>query len=252
MTRLSLAAQSMSGHARQNAVGYLALFVALSGTSYAAVQLPKNSVTSKQIKPGAVTQKKLSKPLRAQILAPGPAGTQGKSGPAGEKGATGEKGQTGDDGVLTSSFGTRNIASPVSLTTSRDSVLALSTPNSNGLTTGGPVVTTVPTRLIATAAVELFISSSVSALGRAACQLKLSTDGGTPAAIGNQREVTFESISPLSARFRTLSFVATVDVPAGSHDVSLNCSRFDRSDIEVTAPVTARNIDLSVVALRQR
>jgi hypothetical protein len=44
----------MFTHLRANVVGYLALFVALGGTSYAAVQLPKNSVSAKQITTGAV------------------------------------------------------------------------------------------------------------------------------------------------------------------------------------------------------
>jgi hypothetical protein len=41
-------------------VALLALFVALGGTGYAAIKLPKNSVTSKAIKKGAVTNSKLA------------------------------------------------------------------------------------------------------------------------------------------------------------------------------------------------
>jgi hypothetical protein len=41
-------------HLRSQAVGYLALFVALGGTSYAAVRLPGNSVGAKQIAKNAV------------------------------------------------------------------------------------------------------------------------------------------------------------------------------------------------------
>ena len=44
---------------RNNSVGLLALFVALGGTSYAAVKLPKNSVGSAQIKSGAVNTSEL-------------------------------------------------------------------------------------------------------------------------------------------------------------------------------------------------
>jgi len=44
---------------RNNCVGLLALFVALGGTSYAAVKLPKNSVGSAQIKSGAVNTSEL-------------------------------------------------------------------------------------------------------------------------------------------------------------------------------------------------
>lgn len=45
----------MLGHVRRHAIGYLALFVALGGTSYAAVRLPANSVGTRQLKPKAVT-----------------------------------------------------------------------------------------------------------------------------------------------------------------------------------------------------
>ncbi len=47
-------------HLRNHAVGYLALFVALGGVSYAAVSLPRNSVGPKQLKQGAVTRAKLA------------------------------------------------------------------------------------------------------------------------------------------------------------------------------------------------
>jgi hypothetical protein len=48
-------------HVRNNAVGYLALFVALGGTSYAALSLPANSVGTGQLRNGAVTNRKLAK-----------------------------------------------------------------------------------------------------------------------------------------------------------------------------------------------
>jgi len=41
-------------------ISLIALFVALGGTSYAAIALPKNSVGTKQIKKGAVTAAKLN------------------------------------------------------------------------------------------------------------------------------------------------------------------------------------------------
>jgi hypothetical protein len=46
-------------HLRSNVVAYLALFVALGGTSYAALNLPANSVGTKQLKNGSVTPAKL-------------------------------------------------------------------------------------------------------------------------------------------------------------------------------------------------
>lgn len=50
----------MLSHIRSNAVAYLALFVALGGTSYAAIKLPRNSVGTAQLRRGAVTNKKLA------------------------------------------------------------------------------------------------------------------------------------------------------------------------------------------------
>ena len=44
-----------------NIIATLALFIALGGTSYAALSLPKNSVGSKQLKKNAVTNTKISK-----------------------------------------------------------------------------------------------------------------------------------------------------------------------------------------------
>ena len=48
-------------HIRANVVAYLALFVALGGTGYAAVNLPRNSVGTAQLRNGAVTNSKLGK-----------------------------------------------------------------------------------------------------------------------------------------------------------------------------------------------
>ena len=48
-------------HFQSNVVAYLALFVALGGTTYAATSLPRNSVTTKSIRKGAVTKPKIAK-----------------------------------------------------------------------------------------------------------------------------------------------------------------------------------------------
>jgi hypothetical protein len=50
----------LSSHIRSNAVAYLALFVALGGTSYAAANLAPGSVGARQLQNGAVTTKKLA------------------------------------------------------------------------------------------------------------------------------------------------------------------------------------------------
>ena len=49
----------LTNHLRSNAVAYLALFIALGGTSYAAINLPAGSVGTKQLRNGSVTAGKL-------------------------------------------------------------------------------------------------------------------------------------------------------------------------------------------------
>lgn len=86
-----------------NVVSTLALFIALGGVSYAAVQLPANSIKTKHIRNNAVTLGKISpnarESLRGQAGAPGPAGVAGSAGPVGPMGLTGPAGQSGADGV---------------------------------------------------------------------------------------------------------------------------------------------------------
>ncbi|HSS37862.1 MAG TPA: hypothetical protein VLT58_03740 [Polyangia bacterium] len=86
-----------------NVAATLALFLALGGAAYAATQLPKNSVGTKQLKAGAVTAAKINKKTRNKLRgAQGPAGPQGKTGKTGKtgpKGATGAQGKTGAAGA---------------------------------------------------------------------------------------------------------------------------------------------------------
>ncbi len=49
----------VAGHLKQNLVAYLALFVALGGTSYAALRIPAGSVGNRQLKNHSVTPVKL-------------------------------------------------------------------------------------------------------------------------------------------------------------------------------------------------
>jgi Collagen triple helix repeat (20 copies) len=88
-------------YVRRHHLGFLALFVALSGTAYAA-SLPRNSVGTAQLKRNAVTSPKV-KPasLLASDFRQGqlPAGPQGPQGPRGPQGATGPRGPEGATGA---------------------------------------------------------------------------------------------------------------------------------------------------------
>jgi hypothetical protein len=80
-------------------VAFVALLVALAGTSYAAIQLPANSVGTKQLKKNAVTGKKVkNRSLKAVDFATGqlPAGPAGPAGPQGSQGPAGPQGPKGD------------------------------------------------------------------------------------------------------------------------------------------------------------
>lgn len=91
---------SLIHHLRRNVVAYLALFVALSGTSYAAstTLLPKNSVSTRQV----IDHSLLKRDFKAGQLPRGPRGPrglQGIQGPPGAQGAQGAQGAKGDTGA---------------------------------------------------------------------------------------------------------------------------------------------------------
>ena len=92
------------GHLRSHGVAYLALFIALGSTSYAAIKIPNNSVGNKQLKKDAVDSAKvkngtlLKDDFKAGQLPPGAKGDKGDSGPPGLDGQQGLKGDKGDQG----------------------------------------------------------------------------------------------------------------------------------------------------------
>lgn len=115
--------RSVLVHLRANAVAYLALFVALGGSSYAAARLSPGSVTSRALARHAVTRPKLAhgsvtaasvrnhslssadlrrgavlRGLKGDVGATGPAGRPGLAGIPGLTGARGPQGAAGRDG----------------------------------------------------------------------------------------------------------------------------------------------------------
>jgi hypothetical protein len=81
-----------------NVASTLALIVALGGTSYAAVAIPKNSVGSAEIENSSITSKDVKNgALKGVDFKAGelPAGAQGPAGPAGAAGPAGPAGPAG-------------------------------------------------------------------------------------------------------------------------------------------------------------
>jgi hypothetical protein len=85
-----------------NAIALTALFIALGTGAYAAIQIPKNSVGTKQLKKNAVTSAKvknrslLRRDFKAGQL---PAGSRGLQGAKGDPGAPGPQGPQGEAGA---------------------------------------------------------------------------------------------------------------------------------------------------------
>jgi hypothetical protein len=82
-------------------VALLALFVALGGTSYAALKLPKNSVGAKQLKRNSVTSPKVKAGslLLSDFKASERTALQGPQGPEGARGPQGTQGPQGVAGA---------------------------------------------------------------------------------------------------------------------------------------------------------
>lgn len=88
-----------------NVAATLALFLALGGTSYAAVKLAPGSVGTKELRSGAVTSDKVKKgslqrrDFKPGQLPPGATGPQGLAGPQGAQGPAGAQGLAGAQGA---------------------------------------------------------------------------------------------------------------------------------------------------------
>jgi formylglycine-generating enzyme required for sulfatase activity len=86
-------------------VAYLALFVALGGSSYAAIKVTSKNVVNNSLTGADVKNERLDtrdvKNLRASDFRPGelPAGSQGPPGPKGDAGSQGERGEQGEQGA---------------------------------------------------------------------------------------------------------------------------------------------------------
>jgi hypothetical protein len=77
-------------------IAVAALFFALGGTGYAVSKLPRNSVTSAQVKDHSL----LKRDFKSGQLPRGPQGAQGVQGDPGVKGDKGDKGNQGDPWTL--------------------------------------------------------------------------------------------------------------------------------------------------------
>jgi hypothetical protein len=223
--------KTIARHVRTHGLAYVALFIALSSTSYAAIKIPNNSVGNKQLKKDAVDTKKVkNKTLLAEDfkggLPAGPQGPQGPQGLQGPQGGEGPKGDKGSEGLK----GDQGLPGGSGFTPSKSVTLDPADVTLTGtdqvLLTAPAVVTTAPARLHA------------SALGTAStsnidCVVNVSTDGGAKTAMGQRTAFG----SPISVAVPAPASGA-VAVAAGSHVVTYECKgsgTWQRGDLYVMA-----------------
>lgn len=198
-------------HLRRNVIAYVALFVAVGGTSYAAVSLKPGSVSSAALAKAAVTHAKLagnsvtSVNVRPGSLKPSDFASSsgalvdspsGKAGQQGQKGDAGPQGPPGAAGGATVSFRTHATG-------------AVSAPH--GASTNVPLSDTTWSQaggelnLIAGAITIQTPSSCTGSFGNA---LVVSVDG-TPTTIG------IAPTAPASSTLTVPVLVGTLTEPAG-------------------------------------
>ena len=215
----------MLEHLKRHAIAYVALFVALGGTSYAAAQLPRNSVGKKQLRKGAVDSRAVKNAsLRLSDLHPsargvgpkGPAGAKGAPGPAGERGPAGPTGPGGTPGS-TGATGPTGPAGPTE-GASTDAYTV------NGLT---PVAdaTIDPATVSTTRAGRLLVSKTIGSLqvdcsGGATLRMWLTLDG-----VRVPGTVIAQIPDNAVVRAITLTGVTAAAVPPGQHEgrVAIDC-----------------------------
>jgi hypothetical protein len=214
-----------------NVTSTLALFVALGGTGYAALKLPRNSVGAKQIRTAAVRSAEVKnhslKPVDFAALPQGPKGDKG------DKGDPGSAGTNGAPSVLaTESDSSSDDIQIGAVNTTVDSHELRSI-----------VTTPAPGRILAWAAMTLKDTSADLTADDARCKISLdnpppSLATGTPIS-----QEVFAALPTNSTTTHTSLAIAgrSAQLPAGTYYVTLHClsgdtgATFDAGDLTVMA-----------------
>jgi hypothetical protein len=229
---------------KHNAVALTALFVALGGTSYAAVKLPANSVGAAQIKPKSVGSSEVKDrslravDFKAGELPAGPsgaAGAPGAAGPKGDAGAPGTPGGTGDRGPAGPTASTFvSYASPpaVDVSTTGTFVFSTKTPGSRG-----PLELTFQGRILINATAQFH--NTTGAAKQLGCEIYLGRRDEDVQQVSQQTTVTVPANGNVS-----VAMVGEADRAPGTWDAAVGCTanatgvQFTGGDMTVAA--TAR------------
>ena len=228
-------------------VACLALFVALAGTSVAAVSqlVPRNSVGTVQLRNSAVTNPKLrnnaittakvrNRSLLAADFAPGQL-VPGPTGPAGPTGAPGPAGPAGTGAALAFRF----VAGPAATSTSSTSYVELPTASAS---------IDVPAGTTATILVSFAAESSCYGAGY--CSVRVLVDGNEATPVVGTNEFAFDSSdggTETSSSWESHALErAVTGVAAGAHTVTVQYAT-----TSATGTFRLDDWGLTVLAMRQ-
>jgi hypothetical protein len=203
-------------------VACIALVVALGGTGYAAITLPRNSVGSRQLKPNAVTSAKVrngaltAKDFQRSSL---PRGPRGPAGPAGQSapGAIPRVGFASRDPVAAGAGTIPVGATPVDLVG-----LGVPAGTAGYSSSSGAVTASGASRLTATGSATILNAAAAGGpTANVSCQLVL---------VGTDTKVMGNYVNaavPSGGGFLPIAVSAGADVTSGTYDVRLQCSTAD-------------------------
>jgi len=198
-------------------VACIALIVALGGTSYAALKLPRNSVGNKQLRPNAVTSGKVrngsltAKDFRGSALKRGPRGPQGPKGDS--VGAIPRVAWSSRD-----PFKPGGSRQAVAVGAGGVDLVGLDVPagKSDYTSSSGRITASGPSRLIANG--QAVILNADAANQPVNCQIVLV--GSATRVIGNDVNAYIGA----GGGFIPVAVSAGSDVDAGTYDVRLQCN----------------------------
>ena len=234
-------------------VACVALIVALGGTGYAAVKIPRDSITARQLAKASVGTSEVKdfslrvrdfdreeardlQGARGPTGAQGPKGDRGEAGPEGLRGIQGERGEPGPDNEV--GYAARETATaqvPLTPFATNPGVLNLdAAPGQGGYTHAtGPITITRPSRLIAVASVTL-TASGTTIPGH--CRLARFTPGQD-----DQQPFGIESTLTLPASSSaTIPVTGGIELEPGSWTIRVQCwsegsgGAFARGNLTVT------------------
>jgi len=195
-------------------VACIALAVALGGTGYAAIKLPRNSVGVNQLRANAVTSGKVrngaltAKDFRRSTLLRGPRGAQGP------------KGDSAPGAIARAAFASRDpvtAGGAITIGTTAVDLVGLDVAVGTGgyAASSGKITASGPSRLIANG--QAVILNAAAATGNVSCRLALVTTDVKP--LGSYVNANV----PGAGGYLPVAVSSGADVEAGTYDVRLQC-----------------------------